>query len=89
MANGHGGPRQGGGRKPKAIELKAAEKLRSILEDEVAIMALAERVKIGDMKAIELWLAYVLGKPTDKLDVTSGGQKIMPKINWINPYESD
>lgn len=83
MANGHGGARPGGGRKPKALELKAAEKLRAVLADEVAIEKLAERVLAGDMKAIELWLAYVLGKPTDKLDITSGGEKIrIPISTW-------
>jgi hypothetical protein len=80
---GHGGYRKGAGRKPKAVELKAAEKLRAILDDETVIEKLAERVQAGDMKAIELWLAYIIGKPTDKLDVTTGGDKIrIPISSW-------
>ena len=80
---GHGGYRKGAGRKPKALELKAAEKLRAVLDDEVAIEKLAEKVQAGDMKAIELWLAYIIGKPTDKLDLTTDGDKInIPISTW-------
>jgi hypothetical protein len=83
MANGHGGKRENGGRLPKSIELKAAEKLRNILDDEFVIEQLAEKVKSGDMKAIELWLAYIIGKPTDKIDLTSKGEKIrIPISSW-------
>lgn len=80
---GHGGRRPGSGRKPKALELKAAEKLRAVLADEVAIEKLAEKVVAGELKAIELWLSYVIGKPTDKLDVTSQGEGIrIPISTW-------
>jgi hypothetical protein len=82
---GRGGKREGAGRMPKALELKAAEKLRAILDDETVIEALAVKVQSGDMRAIELWIAYILGKPTDKLDITSGGKKInIPISTWVS-----
>jgi hypothetical protein len=30
----------------------------------------------GDVKAATLYLAYVLGKPKEFLDITSGGEKV-------------
>jgi hypothetical protein len=83
MAN-HGGVRQGAGRKSRADELKVAEKFRNILSDDDVVNKLAEKVNAGDMKAIELWLAYVIGKPKDKIDVTTGGEKInIPISEWV------
>ena len=70
------------GRKPKAVELKAAENLRSVLSDSVVVKKLAEKVKSGDMKAIELWLAYIYGKPNQP---TTGDFQIevKPPISWV------
>lgn len=64
----NGGPRKGAGRKPKLEEIKVAEKFRLIQDDEVAIKKLADKVKEGDLKAIELWLAYVIGRPTQSIN---------------------
>lgn len=58
-----GGKRPGAGRPSKAVELKIAERFENILASDEVIKKLAIKVKQGDMKAIELWLGYVYGKP--------------------------
>jgi hypothetical protein len=83
MAN-HGGARKGAGRKSRADELKVAEKFRNVLSDEDVITKLSEKVESGDMKAIELWLGYVIGKPQQFIDVTTDGEKInIPISEWV------
>jgi len=80
----HGGAREGAGRKSKADELKVAEKFRNVLSDETVIKKLSEKVDTGDMKAIELWLGYVIGKPQQFIDVTTDGEKInIPISEWV------
>ena len=64
----NGGAREGAGRKPKADEIKLVERL-SPLEDD-ALAALAEGVKSGDIKWIQLYLNYYLGKPRETRDIT-------------------
>jgi hypothetical protein len=79
MADGrknNGGARIGAGKKPKAEIIKVAEKFRAVLSDEEVIEKLAEKVRDGDMKAIELWLGYTNGKPQQHIDHTSDGEKI-------------
>jgi hypothetical protein len=66
---GHGGKRVGAGRKPRADELKVAEKFRYILSDEYVIKKLSEKVEQGDLKAIELWIAYTNGKPRQPVEM--------------------
>jgi hypothetical protein len=63
----HGGKREGAGRKPKADELKVAESFRAVMDDETVVKMLSQKVKEGDMKAIELWLAYIYGRPQQKI----------------------
>lgn len=64
----HGGKRPGAGRKPKAEEVKLVERL-SPLEDD-ALAALAEGVKSGDIKWVQLYLNYYLGKPKETKDIS-------------------
>ncbi len=64
----NGGARAGAGRKPKAEEVKLVERL-SPLEDD-ALAALAEGVKSGDIKWVQLYLNYYLGKPKETKDIT-------------------
>jgi hypothetical protein len=71
-----GGKRENSGRKSKAEELKVAEIFRNVLEDETVVTKLAERVEEGDIKAIELWLGYIYGKPKQATDITSGNKPI-------------
>ena len=64
----NGGARAGAGRKPKAEEIKLVERL-SPLEDD-ALAALSEGVKSGDIKWVQLYLSYYLGKPKETKDIT-------------------
>lgn len=64
----NGGARAGSGRKPKAEEIKLVERL-SPLEDD-ALAALSEGVKSGDIKWVQLYLSYYLGKPKETKDIT-------------------
>jgi hypothetical protein len=82
----NGGARAGAGKKPKEDVIKVAEKFRSIMSDEVAIKKLAEKVKDGDIKAIELWLAYTNGKPQQNIDHTTNGKEInqVPITKWLD-----
>jgi len=64
----NGGARQGAGRKPKSEEIKLVERL-SPLEDD-ALAAMAEGVKSGDIKWVQLYLSYYLGKPKETRDIT-------------------
>lgn len=56
------------GRKPKSEEIKLVERL-SPLED-AALKALKEGVESGEIKWIQLYLSYYLGKPKETKDIT-------------------
>jgi len=56
------------GRKPKSEEIKLVERL-SPLED-AALEALKKGVESGEIKWIQLYLSYYLGKPKETKDIT-------------------
>ena len=64
----HGGAREGAGRPKKADEIRLAEKMQNILDDETVLIKLADKVRESDMKAIELWSGYRWGKPTQRVE---------------------
>jgi hypothetical protein len=64
----NGGARAGAGRKPKSEEIKLVERL-SPLED-AALDALKKGVESGELKWIQLYLNYYLGKPKETKDIT-------------------
>ena len=55
------------GRKPKSEEIKLVERL-SPLED-AALDALKKGVESGELKLIQLYLNYYLGKPRETKDI--------------------
>jgi hypothetical protein len=75
----HGGNRPGAGRKSKAEELGLSK-----LIDECAgqdgmkevILKLVDKAKQGSFLHTQLLMQYYYGKPTDNLDITSGGEII-------------
>lgn len=71
---GHGGKREGAGRKPKADEVKLIERLSPL--DDLAFTKLEEGMTKGEFQYIKLFFEYRFGKPKDKLDVTSNGHTI-------------
>jgi hypothetical protein len=62
------GGNKNAGRKPKSEEIKLVERL-SPLEDD-ALAALSEGVKSGNIKWVQLYLSYYLGKPKETKDIT-------------------
>jgi len=80
---GHGGKREGAGRKAKSDEQQLIEKL-SPLED-MAHQKLKAAIKDGEQWAIRLFFEYMYGKPKQSMDVTTGGEKLTSiKINEPN-----
>lgn len=78
----HGGKRENAGRKAKADEIKIAETMDNILSSDVVVEKLSKLVKEGNLKAIELWLAYRVGKPQQNVDHTTNGNDVYPPISW-------
>jgi len=83
MSNGHGGARIGGGRKPKADEIKIIEQMDAIAVPEEAWKALWYKCQDGDIQAIKCWLNYRFGMPKQVVDVTTQGEKVTPPIEWL------
>ena len=78
----HGGARKGAGRKPKSTEEEKIELITAEIPKKEIIKLCADQARKGNMKSIELLMHYVLGKPTDKLDLNSNQdiQLNIPKI---------
>jgi hypothetical protein len=74
MSNGHGGARKGGGRPPKADEIKLIERLTPMDDD--AFKALSKGVKDGDLRFVKLYMEYRWGKPKETKDITSNGESL-------------
>ena len=92
MANGHGGKREGAGRKGRAHELGLIKLLdECVNEDDRRKLfgVLKEKSLKGDMRAIELLLSYLYGKPKQSVDMTSGGETIITGITYIVPDGTD
>lgn len=73
---GAGGKRPGAGRKSKSEEYKLIEKLDKFIDQQHVFEKLGELISSGQLKAIEIYLNYYFGKPTEKLDHTTDGEKI-------------
>lgn|SRR5690554_969024 len=74
-----------GGRPPKAVEIKLAEKIRNIIDDESLISELAvialDRKNRNQMKAIELLTGYLYGKPTQRVENVELQE--LPEIHFV------
>ncbi len=79
---GKGGATPGAGRKPKADEIKIIEMMDAVAVPEEAWKALWDKCKEGDSQSIKTWLNYRFGMPKQSMDVTSGGEKLGPRIVW-------
>lgn len=74
--NGWGGRREGGGRPKKSDESKLIERLDNIIDQDKAIDALNSLIQKKDIKAIRLYFEYRYGKPNQKVDVTTDGERL-------------
>ena len=78
-----GGWRPGSGRKKKLEEEEIISKLDPMASDVFA--KLHEKIKEGDMKAIQLFCAYYIGLPTQKIESKIEGNLNQIAIEIIKP----
>lgn len=74
-----GGARPGSGRKSKAEELKLADTIDNALGEEWVkdlLIKIHGEAKKGSFQHAQLLLAYKYGKPQDKVDLTTKGEKL-------------
>lgn len=74
-----------GGRKPKAVELKLAEKIRNVINDEELLSKIVQIAKDDkrkdQFKALELLAGYLYGKPTQRVEQSE--VKELPEIVFV------
>jgi hypothetical protein len=78
-----GGWRPGSGRKKKLEEEEIIQKLDPMAND--VFKKLHEKIKEGDMKAIQLFCAYYIGLPTQKIESKIEGNLNQIAIEIIKP----
>ena len=78
-----GGPRPNSGRPRRMDEQQIIEKLQPMAE--TAFRVLHEKVHQGDMKAIQLYLQYFIGLPTQKIESKIEGQLNQVQVEVIKP----
>jgi len=78
-----GGWRPGSGRKKKLEEEEIIQKLDPMAAD--VFKKLHEKIREGDMKAIQLFCAYYIGLPTQKIESKIEGNLNQIAIEIIKP----
>ena len=78
-----GGPRPNSGRPRRMDEAQIIEKLQPMAD--TAFRILHEKVAQGDMKAIQLYMQYFIGLPTQKVESKIEGQLNQVQIEVIKP----
>ena len=80
-----GGKREGGGRKSRMQEHEIIAKLEPMAE--TAFRKLSEKINEGDMKALQLFVQYYIGLPTQKIENKIEGQLNQVSVEVIKPSE--
>lgn len=70
------GGNKNAGRKTKDEEGKLIERLDAIINSDEAIEVLKNKIRIGDMRAIQLYFNYRFGKPKENVTLSSDGLSI-------------
>ena len=70
MEDKRGGKRDGAGRKSKAEEMQLIELLNTHIDKDKVILKLKEFIEDDNLKALEIYMAYMYGKPKETKDVT-------------------
>lgn len=73
----HGGYRVGAGRKRRMEEHEIIQKLTPM--EDLAFNVLEKKIQEGDMKAIQIFMQYFIGLPTQKIE-----NKIEGNLNQVN-----
>lgn len=74
-----GGKREGSGRKTLAEEMELPKLLESTIGEtgkETLIKKVYNEAIKGSFQDRQMLMHYLFGKPTDKVDMTSGGEKL-------------
>ena len=83
MANGHGGKREGSGRKSRSEEQELIEKLTPL--EPIALEKLKEGLEEGNFRFVQLYMAYMYGKPKESKDITTNGESLnLGSIDWFS-----
>ena len=78
-----GGARPGAGRKRKMEEHELIERLYPMAAN--AFEVLQNKIKEGDMKAIQIFMQYFIGLPTQKIESKIEGQLNQVSVEVIKP----
>lgn len=87
MPGRNGGTLRVGGGRPHDSE--ATRKVKQLIRDgaEDAAKALLAKARKGDTKAIEMVLAYAIGKPTDKVEVSGPDGGPLEWVQGLDDHE--
>ena len=80
-----GGKRDGGGRKTRMEEYEIIEKLTPMAA--TAFAKLNEKINDGDMKALQLFMQYFIGLPTQKIESKIEGQLNTVSVEVVKPVQ--
>ena len=92
MADGrkNNGGHKTAGRKSKAEEYKLIEKLDKYIDQQEVFEKLGELISKGQLKAIEIYLNYYFGRPTEKVHHSTDGESIVtPMITLVPANKKD
>lgn len=78
-----GGARPGAGRKRKMEEHELIERLYPMAAN--AFEVLQNKIKEGDMKAIQLFMQYFIGLPTQKIESKIEGNLNQVSVEVVKP----
>lgn len=77
------GGHRNGGRKPKAVEQKLIEKLTPL--EPLAFEQLQKCMTKGQSWAIQMYFNYMYGKPKERIDHTTDGEKLnVPIVTFVS-----
>ena len=79
----HGGWRPNSGRKRRMEEHEIIERLEPMAE--TAFRVLHEKIAQGDSRAIQLYMQYFIGLPTQKIESKIEGQLNQVQVEVIKP----
>ena len=78
-----GGPRPGSGRPKRMEETEIIERLKPM--EIKAFKALERKIDEGDIKAIQIYLNYYIGMPTQRVESKIEGQLNQVSIEVVKP----
>ena len=81
----HGGARLGAGRKRKMEEHELIEKLYPMADK--AFQVLRQKVEEGDIKALQIFMQYFVGLPTQKIESKIEGNLNNVAVEVVRPNE--